>query len=99
MENFFVYIITNKNQRVLYIGITNTLEKRLWQHRHKEAKGFSTRYHLSHLLYYEPFSNPRSAIEREKQLKGWRRKKKVKLIETMNPRWPDLSEALFDNEK
>ena len=99
MNNFFVYIITNKNRKVLYIGVTNDLERRVWEHRNKVIKGFSSRYSLSILIYYEMAADPRSAIEREKELKGWRREKKVKLIETMNPRWMDLSEGWFGEDR
>lgn len=92
MRNFFVYIITNKHQSTLYVGITNNLERRLWEHRNQTVKGFSSRYNLSFLLYYEVYPDPLSAIAREKQIKGWRREKKTNLIEKMNPRWMDLSE-------
>lgn len=98
MTDYYVYIITNKNRSTLYIGVTNNLERRLWEHRNKAVPGFSADYSLCHLLYLESFREPRAAIEREKQLKGWRREKKVKLIETMNPRWEDLSAGWFGNE-
>ena len=91
MRDFFVYIITNKNKTTLYIGVTNSLERRIWEHRNKVQKGFASDYNLSFLLYYESYSEPEQAIAREKQLKGWRREKKVKLIEKENPRWIDLS--------
>ena len=99
MENFFVYIITNKSRSTLYIGVTNNLERRLWEHRTKQVNGFSADYNLMYLLYHETYPDPQSAIAREKQLKGWRREKKVKLIEKINPRWMDLSESWFDDRK
>jgi len=91
MRDFFVYIITNKNKTTLCIGVTNSLERRIWEHRNKIQKGFASDYNPSLLLYYESYSEPEQAIAREKQLKGWRREKKVKLIERENPRWIDLS--------
>ncbi len=88
---YFVYIISNATHTTIYIGITNDLERRLYEHRSKEVKGFSARYRLTDLVYYESFPDPVSAIAREKQLKGWRREKKEKLIERLNPGWHDLS--------
>jgi putative endonuclease len=94
----YVYIVTNKNRSTLYIGVTNELARRLEEHRTEATPGFSSDYSLSILLYYEIAPDPRSAIAREKQLKGWRRKKKVKLIEAVNPRWLDLSAGLYQPE-
>jgi putative endonuclease len=91
VRDFYVYILTNKNRKVLYIGVTNDLQRRLCEHRAKQVTGFSARYSLVHLLHVEPYPDPLSAIAREKQLKGWRREKKVRLIEERNPRWRDLS--------
>jgi putative endonuclease len=99
VRDFFVYIITNKNRRVLYVGVTNDMERRLWEHRAKEVPGFSARYNLSTLLYVETFPDAASAIAREKQLKGWRREKKLKLIQSVNPRWLDLSDSWNDFRK
>ena len=99
MTNIFVYVITNKNRSTLYIGMTNNLERRLWEHRNKVVSGFSADYSLCQLLYHESFRDARSAIEREKQLKGWPREKKIDLIETMNPHWEDLSEGWVDDGK
>ena len=70
MGDFFVYIITNKNRRVLYIGVTNDVERRVWEHREKQVPDFSARYNLAHLLHLESFPDAVSAIAREKQLKG-----------------------------
>jgi len=90
-HNYFVYILTDKGHKTLYIGVTNDLQKRLWEHRNPEKPSFSQRYHCIHLVYYEHFCDVRDAIAREKQLKGWRRAKKIALIEKENPRWEDLS--------
>jgi putative endonuclease len=76
---------------VLYMGVTGSLPGRVWQHKHKLVPGFTSRYHLTCLVYYEPFCHPDAAIDREKEIKGWRRSKKIKLIESMNPRWDDWS--------
>jgi putative endonuclease len=86
----YVYILSNKNKSVLYTGVTNNLERRLYEHRNEISNGFSNRYHLNELIYYEAFDHIRDAIQREKELKGWSRKKKVALIESMNPHWDDL---------
>ena len=88
---YYVYILTNKNNRVMYIGVTNDLERRLYEHKHELVDGFTKRYHVHKLVYYEQTSDVRSAIQREKELKGWLREKKNTLVETMNPDWHDLS--------
>jgi len=91
-KQFFVYIMTNgPKSAVLYTGITGNLPHRVWQHKHKLIPGFTSRYNLTHLVYYERFFYPDAAIGREKEIKGWRRSKKIKLIESMNPRWEDLA--------
>jgi len=88
----FVYIMTNgPKPAVLYTGITGNLVRRIWQHKNKLTPGFTSRYNLTQLAYYEPFFYPDAAITREKEIKGWRRGKKIKLIESMNPRWEDLA--------
>ena len=89
---YYVYILTNKNNRVMYIGVTNDLERRLYEHKHELVDGFTKRYHVHKLVYYEQSSDVRSAIQREKELKGWLRRKKNALVETMNPDWHDLSQ-------
>lgn len=94
-KQYFVYIISNFRKTVLYTGVTDNLIKRVWQHRNNLVKGFSQRYHLHNLLYYEVFSDPNSAIEREKQIKGWIRKKKDKLIIKFNPELKDLYEKII----
>ncbi|MBN4051616.1 GIY-YIG nuclease family protein [bacterium AH-315-M05] len=87
MENsgFFVYILTNKNKTVLYVGITSDFKGRLHQHITGEVKGFTYRYNCHYLVYYERFDYINDAIVREKEIKGWIRKKKEKLIESLNP--------------
>ncbi|MGJ8664126.1 MAG: GIY-YIG nuclease family protein [Marinicella sp.] len=91
MKTYWVYILTNQNNSVLYIGITSNLESRIYQHKNKMIKGFTARYNVNKLIYFEDSLNPESAILREKQLKGWVRKKKIKLINQLNPTWRDLS--------
>lgn len=77
---------------VLYTGITGDIRRRVWQHKNKRIPGFTSRYNLTRLVYYERFSYPDAAISREKEIKGWRRSKTMRLIESMNPRWDDLAE-------
>jgi len=91
MKNFYVYIVTN-NSRTLYIGVTNNLSRRIYEHKSKFIEGFTKKYNIHKLVYFEVFNNPDEAIRREKQLKGWLRKKKIALIESTNPEWKDLSE-------
>jgi putative endonuclease len=91
MKPYWVYILTNQNHTVLYIGITSELKQRIYQHKNKLTKGFTEKYNVEKLIYFEETTDPMSAIEREKQLKGWTRKKKENLIKRMNPEWNDLS--------
>lgn len=88
--NYYIYILTNKNNTVLYTGVTNDLVRRVYEHKNKLAKGFTERYNIDKLVYYEVASNPQSAIEREKQIKGMVRRKKIELINATNPEWKDL---------
>ena len=90
MKTYFVYVISNKSRR-LYIGITSKLEKRVLEHKNKMLDGFTSRYSFDMLVHYEQFSNVHSAIAREKELKGWRRDKKLALIFAENPDWADRS--------
>jgi putative endonuclease len=90
-HDYWVYIITNKQKRTLYIGMTNDLERRMSEHKRGEIEGFSQRYRLTRLVWFEHFRDVDAAIAREKQLKGWLRAKKIALIEEKNPRWFDLS--------
>ena len=87
---YYVYIITNKFNTVLYIGVTNNLERRLYEHRNMLVEGFSSKYKLTKLVYYEETKDVNEAILREKQLKGWNRQKKNSLIATLNPMWEEL---------
>ena len=91
MNQYYVYIITNKS-KTLYTGVTNNLERRVYEHRNKLIPGFTTKYNINKLVYFEIFNDINSAIAREKQIKGWIRKKKVELIESVNPEWCDLSQ-------
>ena len=89
-RQYYVYIITNKNNTALYTGVTNNLKRRVYEHKEKIIDGFSKRYKISKLVYYEVSENINSAILREKQIKGGSRKNKIKLINDLNPRWIDL---------
>ena len=95
-DAYYVYLVTNKDNHVLYIGVTGCLVGRIHQHRERLTAGFTKQYQAAKLVYYEDFPDPVSAIAREKQLKGWRRSKKVALIEKLNPRWVDLFEAMIE---
>ena len=95
MNQYYVYILTNWNNEVMYIGVTNDLARRIYEHKNKLVKGFTSRYNVNKLVYYEYTSDVKAAIEREKQLKGWIRKRKNELVEQLNPQWNDLSEELF----
>ena len=90
---YYVYILTNWNNRLLYIGFTNNLERRVYEHRHHLADGFTSRYNVNKLVYYEVTNDVYSAISREKYLKGWTRAKKIALISKQNPAWIDLSKT------
>ena len=89
---YYVYILANWNNEVLYIGVTNDLERRLYEHKMKLVDGFAEKYNVNKLVYYEYTNDVEAAIAREKQLKGWRRAKKDALITGMNPTWKDLTE-------
>ena len=91
-KQFHVYIMTNNpRSAILYVGISGNLLHRVWQHKHKLILGFTRRYNLTCLVYCERFFYPDAAIAREKEIKAWRLSKKIKLIESMNPRWEDLA--------
>jgi len=90
----FVYIMTNKRNTVLYTGVTSDLKRRVWQHREKVIQGFTERYNVTKLVYYEAFEDVLDAIAREKQIKGGSRQKKIALIAGMNPDWRDLCDDL-----
>ena len=91
---YCVYIVANERRTVLYTGVTGDLKKRIWEHKQKLAKGFTSRYNIDRLVYYETSGNPLSAIAREKQIKSGSRAKKIALIEAFNPEWRDLHDEL-----
>jgi putative endonuclease len=93
-RQFYVYIMTNKGSTVLYTGVTNDLKRRVYEHKEKLADGFTSRYKITKLVYYEVFEDIENAIVREKQIKGGSRQKKMELINTMNEGWRDLYEEL-----
>ena len=90
-KRYFVYIVTNKKNGVLYTGITNNLARRVYEHKEKLISGFTSKYNLTKLVFFEETHDVNSAIAREKQIKGWLRKKKIELIGSQNPDWNDLS--------
>ena len=98
MKTFYVYLLCNRNRTVLYTGVTNSLERRLWFHANAKAASFVRRYRCDRLVYYESFERAGDAISREKEIKGWRREKKNDLVRTLNPRWKDLGVELFDRQ-
>jgi len=95
MKQPAIYILSNKRNGVLYIGVTSDLLKRTYQHKSHVVNGFSKKYNLNKLIYFEMHESMNDAIAREKQLKKWNRAWKIKLIETINPEWLDLSKDLF----
>ncbi|MEJ0021526.1 MAG: GIY-YIG nuclease family protein [Candidatus Doudnabacteria bacterium] len=95
MKSYFVYILDSKRNGTLYIGITRDLIKRVYQHKQKSVKGFTKKYDVNTLVYYEETPDVESAIKREKQLKKWNRKWKLELIEKFNPKWQDLYQNLL----
>jgi putative endonuclease len=90
-HRYFVYIISS-GSGTLYIGMCNNIERRMKEHKSGEFEGFASKYHCNRLVYWESFDEVLKAIDREKQLKGWRREKKIALVESQNPRWHDLAE-------
>jgi len=92
---YYVYILTNKTDAVMYIGVTNDLIRRLYEHKAKLVDGFTKKYNVTKLVYFEDYADVRDAIAREKQLKGWAREKKNLLVQTKNPDWNDLGETLI----
>ena len=89
-KQYYVYILTNKNNSILYTGVTSNLPGRVYQHKEKTIDGFTKRYNVTKLVYYEIFFQPHTAIAREKQIKGGPRKKKIVFIDGLNPEWRDL---------
>lgn len=94
MKSFFVYIMASKKDGVLYVGFTSNLQKRIWEHKNGVVDGFTKKYFVHRLVYFEQTENVISAIEREKRLKKWNRAWKIRLIEENNPTWQDLSDEL-----
>lgn len=94
-NQYYVYILTNRTRR-LYVGVTNDLLRRIYEHKQKLIPGFTSTYNLTRLAYYETTTDVHSAISREKQVKSWRRAKKMALVETINPDWRDLSAEWYD---
>ena len=93
-KQFYVYILASKRNGTLYAGITSDLVKRVWEHKQNITKGFTNKYNVKTLVYFEVHHNPESAIIREKQIKKWKRDWKLKLIERSNPMWKDLYETI-----
>ena len=96
MKQYYVYIMTNRS-KTIYTGVTNNLERRVHEHKHKLVRGFTKKYNITKLVYYDVSSDVLAAIEREKEIKGWLRRKKIALIESVNPDWRDLSEDWYDD--
>jgi len=94
-RTYYVYIMTN-NSRTLYTGVTNNLERRVYEHKKGSVRGFTKKYNIDQLVYYDSCPDVVEAIRREKQIKGWLREKKINLIESINPEWSDLSKGWFD---
>jgi len=95
MKQYHVYIMASRS-RTLYTGVTDDLVKRVFEHKNKLIEGFTKKYNVTNLIYYEVANDVQAAIQREKQIKGWLRKRKIALIETMNPEWKDLSDGWYE---
>jgi len=93
VNTYYVYIITNHKNGTIYVGVTNNINRRIYEHKHKLVEGFSKQYGLDTLVYLEQFSRIEDAISAEKRIKGWSRTKKIALIETKNPDWIDLDSS------
>jgi putative endonuclease len=94
MKNYWTYIMMNR-AGTLYVGVTNDLERRVWEHKQGSVPGFTSKYRIDRLVYCEEGSDIHAAIAREKQIKGWLRRKKIELVESVNPLWVDLSEGWY----
>ena len=99
MKSYFVYILASKKNGTLYIGVTFDLEKRVWEHKNKVIKGFTEKSNVDKLVYYEQTNDVESALNREKQMKVWKREWKIKLIQEDNPEWKDLYEIREDGSQ
>ncbi len=94
MKHYYVYIMTSPSG-TLYTGMTNDLKRRVYQHKHKLVEGFTAKYDVTRLAYYEETQDVQTAIAREKEIKSWRRSKKLELIKSLNPKWQDLSDGWY----
>ncbi len=97
MKEFFVYIMASLS-RTLYTGVTNDLRRRVYEHKYKLTPGFTSKYNITRLVYFETTPDVRTAIAREKQIKGWLRAKKMELVSSVNPTWEDLSAGWYSEE-
>ena len=93
-KQFFVYILSSQRNGTLYTGVTSNLVKRIWEHKNNQAEGFTRKYNVKNLVYFEIHDNAESAITREKQIKKWKRAWKIRLIEEKNPDWKDLYDVI-----
>jgi putative endonuclease len=93
-KQYYVYLLTNQNNTVIYTGVTSNITKRIWEHKNKLVKGFTQRYNIGKLVYYEIYDDSENTIAREKQIKAGSRKSKINLINSMNPKWKDLYGSL-----
>jgi len=94
-HNYFVYILTNKNKNVVYTGVTNDLQRRVYEHKNGILPGFTKKYNCHYLVWYERFQFIQDAIDREKEIKKWRREKKNRLIDEFNPTWKFLNDEIY----
>ncbi|MFC1924676.1 GIY-YIG nuclease family protein [Chloroflexota bacterium] len=97
-KQYYVYILANKSNKVLYFGVTNDLSRRMYEHKNKLVEGFSTKYNVIKLVYFEVTNDAESAIRREKQIKNWHRDWKISQITGFNPSWKDLTDDILDAE-
>lgn len=97
MKSYYVYILTNKTNTVLYTGVTSNLIKRIYEHKNNAVDGFTKKYMIHKLIYYEPYQNIQEALTREKQLKAGTRKKKEALINSLNPEWTDMYNSIISS--
>jgi len=95
MKNYYVYLLTNWNNKVMYVGMTNNLERRMYEHKNKLINGFTKKYNINKLVHFEQTSDVNAAISREKEIKKWRREKKDNLVLSSNPEWNDLSDEWY----
>jgi putative endonuclease len=93
-KQYYVYFLTNRSNEILYVGVTNNLQRRIYEHQNKSADGFTKKYNLCKLVYYEVWENIEGAILREKQIKAKPRRKKDELVKEFNPKWQDLSDKI-----